>query len=112
VPRQIESYTEINSRLLAPEEIVATIEIEVCLNEDNGLILPDDVVKQLGLQPGSRLVLKLDEDRPNRMEVRPIRRSYAGLLNGMSGDDKAALEYVRTERESWDEPSPLNGCLR
>jgi bifunctional DNA-binding transcriptional regulator/antitoxin component of YhaV-PrlF toxin-antitoxin module len=79
---------------------MATIELEVRLNDKNQLTLPDEVVKRLKLEPGNRLVLELDEGNPNQMQVRPLRRSYRGLLAGVYGTDEEALEYVRAERAS------------
>src|SRR4051794_23563009 len=55
-------YTEIKNRR-AQEDSVATIEIEVKLNENNELTLPDEVIKRLRLEPGNRLVLELDDDK-------------------------------------------------
>lgn len=81
---------------------MATIEIEVRLNDKNELTLPDEVVERLRLQPGDRLVVAFEEDGPDRAQVRPIRRSYAGILTGVYGTDEEALEYVRAERASWD----------
>jgi hypothetical protein len=85
-----------------PEGEMATIEFEVCLNDKNELTLPDEVLDRLRLQPGDRLVVAFDEGGPDRLQVRPIRRSYAGILNGMYGTDEEVLEYVRAERAAWD----------
>jgi bifunctional DNA-binding transcriptional regulator/antitoxin component of YhaV-PrlF toxin-antitoxin module len=82
---------------------VATIEIEVKLNEKNELTLPDEVIKRLRLEPGNRLLITFEEGGPDRIQIRPLLRSYAGILNGMFGTDEEALEYVRAERASWDE---------
>lgn len=79
---------------------MATIEIEVRLNDKNELTLPEEVVKRLKLEPGQRLVLELEAENPNQMQVRPLRRSYRGLLTGVYGSDEEALEYVRAERAS------------
>lgn len=75
----------------------------VTLSQENQVTLPEEVVRQLDLQPGDRLVVEIDEANPCRVEVRPIRRSYAGLLDGVYGTDEEALAYVRAERASWDE---------
>jgi bifunctional DNA-binding transcriptional regulator/antitoxin component of YhaV-PrlF toxin-antitoxin module len=84
------------------EDSVATIEIEVRLNGNNELTLPDEVVKRLKLEPGNRLIIAMDDDGPDRAQIRALLRSYAGLLNGMFGTDEEALEYVRAERASWE----------
>ena len=75
----------------------------ITLGQENQLTLPEEVVRELGLQPGDRLVLEVDEANPCRVELRPIRRSYAGILDGVYGTDDEALAYVRAERASWEE---------
>jgi AbrB family looped-hinge helix DNA binding protein len=75
----------------------------VNLGQENQLTLPEEVVRQLGLQPGDRLVVEIDDENPCRVEIRPVRRSYAGILDGVFGTDEEALAYVRAERASWDE---------
>ena len=80
-----------------------TISDEVTLRKKNQLTLPESIVHELGLQPGDRIVVEIDEARPGRVELRPIRRSYAGILTGVYGTDEEALEYVRGERASWEQ---------
>ena len=75
----------------------------VTLSQGNQVTLPEEVVRRLGLEPGDQLVVEIDEADPRRAELRPIRRSYAGILGGMFGTDEEALAYVRAERASWDE---------
>jgi AbrB family looped-hinge helix DNA binding protein len=82
---------------------MASVELEVSLEEKNQITIPDEVLSRLGLKPGDRLVMEIDEARPDRVQIRPIRRSYAGILDGMFGTDEEALEYVRSERASWDQ---------
>ena len=75
----------------------------VTLSPEYQLTLPEEVVRRLGLNPGDRLVIEIDEGNPRHVELRPIRRSYAGILDGVFGTDEEALAYVRAERASWDE---------
>jgi antitoxin component of MazEF toxin-antitoxin module len=82
---------------------MGAIEVEVKLRRKNQVTLPDAIVRQLDVQPGDRLVVELDEAHPGQMTIRPIRRSYAGLLTGVYGTDEEALEYVRAERASWEQ---------
>jgi AbrB family looped-hinge helix DNA binding protein len=82
---------------------MATIEIEVRLNDKNELTLPDEVMERLRLEPGSRLLITYDEEGPDKIHIRPLLRSYSGILTGVYGTDEEALEYVRAERASWDE---------
>ena len=82
---------------------MSTLELEVSLRPKNQLTLPEEVVRRLGLRPGDRLVVAIDDTQPGRAQLRPIRRSYAGILTGIYGTDEEALEYVRGERASWDQ---------
>jgi bifunctional DNA-binding transcriptional regulator/antitoxin component of YhaV-PrlF toxin-antitoxin module len=82
---------------------MATVEHEVRLRQKNQLTLPEEIVRLLRLEPGDRLVVEVDESQPDRMHIRPIRRSYKGILEGVYGTDDEALEYVRAERASWDQ---------
>jgi bifunctional DNA-binding transcriptional regulator/antitoxin component of YhaV-PrlF toxin-antitoxin module len=82
---------------------MAATEVEVSLRPKNQLTLPDAIVRRLDLQAGDRLVVVIDDAEPDRVQLRPIRRSYAGLLTGVFGTDEEALEYVRGERASWDQ---------
>ena len=75
----------------------------VNLRQENQLTLPEEVVRQLGLRPGDRLVIETNDSDPCRIEIRPVRRSYAGILDGVFGTDEEALAYVRAERASWGE---------
>jgi hypothetical protein len=76
---------------------------EVTLGEKHELTLPESIIRELRLQPGDRIVVEIDDARPGRVELRPIRRSYAGILTGVYGTDEEALDYVRSERASWEQ---------
>lgn len=76
--------------------------VEVRLRRKNQLTLPEAIAEQLGVQPGDRLLMTIDERQPNVIRMRPIRESYAGAAVGIYGTVKEAAEYVRSERESWD----------
>jgi bifunctional DNA-binding transcriptional regulator/antitoxin component of YhaV-PrlF toxin-antitoxin module len=82
---------------------MATVEHEVRLGQNSELTLPEEIVRLLRLEPGDRLVVEVDEAQPGRMQIRPLRRSYKGILAGVYGTDEEALEYVRGERASWDQ---------
>ena len=82
---------------------MATVEHEVRLRQKNQVTIPEEIVRLLRLEPGDRLVVEVDEAQPDRMQLRPIRRSYKGILAGVYGTDEEALEYVRGERASWDQ---------
>ena len=78
-----------------------TLEVEVRLRRKNQLTLPEPIAARLGVGPGDRFVLTIDEDRPERLEMRRLRSSYAGVAAGVYGSEKEAAEYVRDERASW-----------
>lgn len=78
-----------------------TIEVEVKLRRKNQLTLPDEIAERLGVGPGDRLIVSLDEDQPTSVALRPLLRSYAGILKGVYGTPDEAAEYLRQERASW-----------
>lgn len=78
------------------------IQVEVGLRPRNQITFPEEIAARLNVEPGDRLVIEWDEANPERAQVRVLRRSYYGALEGIYGetpDDVAA--YIRTERESW-----------
>jgi bifunctional DNA-binding transcriptional regulator/antitoxin component of YhaV-PrlF toxin-antitoxin module len=77
------------------------LEAEADLRPKNQLTVPDAVVRTLGLRTGDRIVFEIDEERPDTVRLRPVRRSYAGILTGVYGSPDEAHEYVRGERASW-----------
>lgn len=82
---------------------MAIHEVEVSLRKKNQLTLPEVIAERLGVQPGDRLVLRVD-DHTREVHVRPIRRSYAGLFTGLYGaTPEEELAYIDGERASWDE---------
>jgi antitoxin component of MazEF toxin-antitoxin module len=80
-----------------------TIEAEVGSQSSNELTLPEDVMRSLGLRPGDRVVFEVDDAHPGSVRLRPIRRSYAGLLAGVYGSPGEVDDYIRGERASWSE---------
>lgn len=80
-----------------------TLEVEVKLRPKNQLTLPEAIAERLGVEPGDRLVITIDEEKPNKMEVRPLRRSYLGILKGVYGSPEEIEAYLREERASWGE---------
>jgi antitoxin ChpS len=80
---------------------VTTGEIEVNLRNKNQLTLPEAVVRRLGIQPGDRLIVEIDDEHPDEVKLRPLRRSYAGVLAGLFGSADEVRAYIRDERASW-----------
>lgn len=82
---------------------MATVEIEVGLRRKNQLTLPEPIARRLGVGPGDRLLFELDENNPWHVEVRPLRRSYAGIWEGVCGHTaEEVAAYIEGERQSWE----------
>lgn len=82
---------------------MAVIEVEVGLRQKNQLTLPEPIAQRLGVGPGDRLIFAIDEQDPRRVQVRPLLRSYAGILEGVYGTPEEVEAYLREERASWGE---------
>lgn len=79
------------------------IEAEATVRLKNQITLPAEVVARLGIEPGDHLLFSLLEGEAlPYVEMRPLRRSYAGIAKGLYGkSDEDVDRYVREERESW-----------
>lgn len=83
---------------------MSTLEVEVRVRAKNQLTLPEAIAKRLSIEPGDRLVFAVHDDDPDRIEVRRLRRSYAGILAGVYGATQEEVDaYLREERASWGE---------
>lgn len=80
-----------------------TVEVEVQLRRKNQLTLPEAIAERLHVRPGDRLIMEIDEKSPGELRVRPLLKSYAGILKGVYGTPEEAAEYLRQERASWGE---------
>lgn len=78
-------------------------ETEATVRLKNQITLPAEIVARLGIEPGDHLLFSLLEGEAlPRVEMRPLRRSYAGIARGLYGkSDEDVDRYVREERESW-----------
>ncbi|MBI3978864.1 MAG: AbrB/MazE/SpoVT family DNA-binding domain-containing protein [Chloroflexi bacterium] len=79
------------------------VEVEVRLRPKNQITLPDAVAAVMGAQPADRFVLTVDKRNPEGAQLRRLRRSYAGVAAGVYGAADEVADYVRHERESWNE---------
>lgn len=75
----------------------------VKLSSKNQITLPVAMVRRLGLEPGRRLMLRLENDR---MVLRPEPEDWVeyfhGRLKGVYGSTIEEMDaYVRKERASW-----------
>jgi AbrB family looped-hinge helix DNA binding protein len=82
-----------------------TVEVTVTVRRKNQMTVPDVLAERLGLHPGDRLVLRLEEgaDGEPGFRARPLRRSYAGALRGVYGTPEDAAAYLAGERAAWGE---------
>ncbi len=78
-----------------------SIQAVVRLRAKNQLTLPEAIAAHLGVEPGDQLIIEMDEEVPGLVQVRPLLRSYAGILKGIYGTPEETAEYLRQERASW-----------
>ena len=73
------------------------------LSSKNQITLPVAMVRRLGLEPGRRLILRLEGDRILlRPEPEDWVEYFHGRLKGVYGSTVEEMdEYVRKERASW-----------
>lgn len=84
--------------------VMGAVEAEAKLRPKNQVTFPDAIAKRLGVEPGDQLIFRIDDDDPREVHIRPVRRSYAGILEGVYGKTPEEVEeYIRGERASWGE---------
>ncbi|MFN8522570.1 MAG: AbrB/MazE/SpoVT family DNA-binding domain-containing protein [Chloroflexota bacterium] len=79
------------------------LSVEANIRGKNQVTVPEVIASRLGITAGDRIVFELDEDAPDEVTVRAIRRSYAGALAGVYGNEEEARKYLQEERSSWGE---------
>ncbi len=79
------------------------LQARVTLRPKGQITLPQQIVRKLNVKTGDALIITVEDDHPERIEIRPIRFSYAGVANGIYGAPEEARAYVEHERDSWDE---------
>ena len=84
---------------------MGTLEVTVTVRRKNQVTVPEALAERLGLHPGDRLVLRLEEgpDGEQGFRARPLPRSYAGALRGVYGTPEEAAAYLAGERAAWGE---------
>ena len=78
-------------------------EVRAGLRRKNQITLPESIVKQLDAAPGDQIIFVVDDNHPETVLVRRLRRSYAGVAAGIYGTADEEIEYVRRERAAWNE---------
>jgi hypothetical protein len=79
------------------------VEADARLRQKNRLILPGAIVRVLGAAPGDVIVFEADPAEPGTAHLHLLPRSFAGSLQGVYGTGEEVMEYLRSERASWDE---------
>lgn len=79
------------------------MEAKVTLRAKSQLTLPQRIVRKLNLKPGDDLIVRVEDDQPEVIQIRHLRRSYAGVASGVYGTPEEVRAYVRGERKAWDE---------
>ncbi len=82
---------------------MSEVVVEVQLRDRNQITMPAEAVEALDVQPGARLLLRVDPDR-RTASIRPLRSSYAGAAGTVYGRTaQEASRYVKRERAAWAE---------
>ncbi|MCJ7491251.1 MAG: AbrB/MazE/SpoVT family DNA-binding domain-containing protein [Dehalococcoidia bacterium] len=81
------------------------------LSSKNQITLPVVMVHRLGLEPGRRLMLRLEDDRiVLRPEPEDWVEYFHGSMKGVYGNTREEMDaYVRKERASWRRRQPSGG---
>jgi bifunctional DNA-binding transcriptional regulator/antitoxin component of YhaV-PrlF toxin-antitoxin module len=77
------------------------LEVKAVVRPKNQLTLPDPIVRRLGVEPGDEIIVSFDDDEPGIVLLRSLRRSYAGVANGIYGSPEQVAEFVDSERAAW-----------
>lgn len=77
------------------------LEIPATVRVKNQMTIPQQIAERHNIAPGQQLVI-VDGPSKDEFTVRIIRSSYAGALAGVFGTTEQNLEFVRSERKSWD----------
>lgn len=72
--------------------------VKTTLRAKHQITLPNTIVKRLKLREGDELIVAIEDDRAT---LRPVRRTYSGVLKGQFRRDGGIAEFLRAERESW-----------
>lgn len=74
------------------------------LNEDLSIKIPEQILKKAGLKPGAEIIWLYDEQGQILLMEKP--NNFAKAMKGLGKEvwgQIDANEYVKEERESWEE---------
>jgi bifunctional DNA-binding transcriptional regulator/antitoxin component of YhaV-PrlF toxin-antitoxin module len=73
------------------------------LRPKSQVTIPKAVVGALGLKTGDRLTFVIHEGEPNQLHVYRMPSSFAGVAPHAYGGTASSAEYIRDQRETWEE---------
>jgi bifunctional DNA-binding transcriptional regulator/antitoxin component of YhaV-PrlF toxin-antitoxin module len=79
------------------------IEIIGELRDKNQITVPRPIADAIGARSGDQFIFLYDSSRPDGFFVYRVRESYAGVLAGVYGTPQEIGEYLKDERQAWDE---------
>ena len=79
------------------------MEAKVTLRAKSQVTLPQPIVRKLHLKPGDDLIVRVQDDQPEVIQIRHLRRSYSGVAAGVYGTFEEVRAYVHGERKAWNE---------
>jgi len=78
---------------------VARTDSKLRLRSKRQLTLPEAVAERLGLREGDEIMISIES--PDHAVIRPVLKSYAGVLGGLFKDDAELNAFVEGERGAW-----------
>jgi AbrB family looped-hinge helix DNA binding protein len=78
---------------------MAHAERQIVVGDRGRVVLPSEVRTQLGLKPGSRLLLSTENDGSLRLRpYRSVASQNRGMLSGLAPTDKSMVDELLAER--------------
>ncbi|HZS94110.1 MAG TPA: hypothetical protein VFA78_04890 [Chloroflexota bacterium] len=67
------------------------------------MTVPSAIARALGLRAGDRILFVFDEREPGEAHIYRLPESFAGIAPHAYGGPQTSADYVRKEREGWEE---------
>lgn len=79
------------------------VEAQARIRKKSQITIPQEILDKLGIGPGDTIVFCIREGNPKVAQLRPLPRSFSGLLTGVYGKTQEEIEdYLREERDAWE----------
>jgi bifunctional DNA-binding transcriptional regulator/antitoxin component of YhaV-PrlF toxin-antitoxin module len=85
--------------------------MKVRLRANNQLTLPKVLATRLGIGPGDHLIVALDDADPDVIQLRPLRKSYAGVAADIYGRTDDIVHYLQEEQAAWETTEDRVGLI-